>query len=159
MMMTNTIEKLRTRKGIGLLELMLALAIIAVLIIMATRYYQSTSRNQKVAEAVTQVNALIAASSNWKIGRSAFTGITYAKLYAQGLLPKEMKTDTTATPWGTKISVASTAGNSFDMSFEGLDSADCEALAGRFTESANITTTATCASGKVVFTYSEKGTT
>jgi type II secretory pathway pseudopilin PulG len=35
-------------KGIGLLELMLALAIIAILIVMATRYFSKASENQKI---------------------------------------------------------------------------------------------------------------
>ena len=60
----------RKEKGIGLLELMLSLAIIAVLLIMATRYYQSTRRSSQLNQIVQTTNAYIAAIETWKAGRT-----------------------------------------------------------------------------------------
>jgi type II secretory pathway pseudopilin PulG len=45
-------------KGIGLLELMLALAIIAILIVMATRYFSKASDNQKINLALQEVTEI-----------------------------------------------------------------------------------------------------
>lgn len=160
MMMTNSIDKLRTRKGIGLLELMLALAIIAVLIIMATRYYQTTSRSQKIAEAVTTVNAIVSAASNWRIGRVGFNGtpkLDWKNLYDQGLLPKEMEDPKTASPWGAEITLVPVDNSTYEIGFPGLSTQECTALVGRFSASANIK--AECSGGKdVKLTYYEKGT-
>ncbi len=54
--------------GIGLLELMLSLAIISVLLVMATRYYQVARQGQQVNDAISEVQAIIAAGENWVTG-------------------------------------------------------------------------------------------
>jgi prepilin-type N-terminal cleavage/methylation domain-containing protein len=46
------------QKGIGLLELMLALAIIAILIVMATRYFSKASDNQKINLALQEMTEI-----------------------------------------------------------------------------------------------------
>lgn len=50
-------------KGIGLLELMLSLAIIAVLLIMATRYFQGARSNQQINQAIQAFQDVYAACS------------------------------------------------------------------------------------------------
>ena len=62
---------LKKQLGIGLLELMLSLAIIAILLVMATRYYLVTSTSQKVNETVSIMGGLKSAAENW---RQAYPG-------------------------------------------------------------------------------------
>lgn len=157
MMLTNRIEKTRTAKGIGLLELMLALAIISILIIMATRYYQTTSRSQKVAEAVTQANAVIAGAARWRIGKAGYDGLTIGNLSDLGLLPREMEGGVGINPWGGDIVMGTSTGGTLIFSFTQVDSKDCASLVSMFggtsgTSNIKVTQTAnTC-----LFTYSEK---
>lgn len=77
------------QRGIGLLELMLSLAIIAILLVMATRYYVITSRSQQTNQAVQFVNAMIGAARTYSAGGN-FSGIdTSGKaLIDMGLISK-----------------------------------------------------------------------
>lgn len=67
------LQQNRKQQGIGLLELMLALAIIAILLVMATRYYMSASLNSRVNQTADAVNSLPAAGECW-VSSSANTG-------------------------------------------------------------------------------------
>lgn len=151
-MFADKIEKYRHGKGIGLLELMLALAIISILIIMATRYYQTASRSQKVAEAVTQVNAIIAAVGKWKIGKiesDYVGGLSIQQLVDQGLLPNEFKDGAHVNPWGGHIIITPLFRNrphDLTIQFNEVDSKDGAALESMFGGTAgtsNITVTCT----------------
>ncbi len=51
-------QSLKKQRGIGLLELMLSLAIIAILLVMATRYYVVSSRSESVNRLVTLIGSL-----------------------------------------------------------------------------------------------------
>jgi len=96
----------KKQRGIGLLELMLSLAIIAILLIMATRYYGAASRSEKVNEGVALVQNIAAASAQWKAGHANYDKITAKALIESGMIPKQyvdtgdINTGTTIiTPW------------------------------------------------------------
>lgn len=105
-------------KGIGLLELMLSLAIIAILLIMATRYYQSASDSQKISQAVDMFAALKGAAKNYYHSQTPPTYATsVAQLVAAGYLPASYldndqsgAASSNASPWNTSIAVAGGAG-------------------------------------------------
>lgn len=148
MMFDQSIQKLRARKGIGLLELMLALAIIAVLIIMATRYYQTTARSSRMNDAVQQVNAIVAAANNYKVGQGSYTGIdNIDKLISMGVLPSSAK----FSPWGTTVTVTG-ASSTVTIKMAGVSSTDCNTILQRLSSNKNIVVTV--ADG-CTFTYNE----
>lgn len=92
------------QRGIGLLELMLSLAIIAILLVMATRYFTSARQGQQVASAVSIVNAITAAASNYTStqgGGSAPSSI--------GKIDSYLPQGGTTSPWGGAITVSGTA--------------------------------------------------
>lgn len=102
------LERLAIKKqqGIGLLELMLSLAIIAILLIMATRYYQSARTSQQVNDGLSLTTAIVAASESWVLGQSNFSNLSISELKKQGLIPKEIADDgSNATPWHTRLEV------------------------------------------------------
>lgn len=76
--------------GISLLEVLLSLSIIAIILVMATRYFFVASNNNKVNTAISQVGGLIAAAHNWKGIRTSFapgnTSISISTLYTAGQL-------------------------------------------------------------------------
>ena len=51
--------------GVTLLEIMLVLAIAAMIVVMSIRYYQTASLNQKVAAAMDSITAVVAASESY----------------------------------------------------------------------------------------------
>ena len=99
------------QRGIGLLELMLSLAIISLLLIMATRYYSTTKRSKEIAEAVSLIQTIRAGAQNY-IGPSGYVkeDDVITKLINAGLLPKSITDKATASPWGTAMTASTTAG-------------------------------------------------
>lgn len=91
--------------GIGLLELMLSLAIISVLLVMATRYYRVARQGQQVNDAISEIHAIIAACENWITGgQSDFTELSangVKKLIDNGYLPEGSEKN----PWHGSILV------------------------------------------------------
>lgn len=94
--------------GIGLLELMLALAVIAVVVMMSVRYYETARRAQNVNTAITQIRGIVQASTQWVATQYDYaTGptapITLDKLIQGNYLPSQFKS---TNPWNGSITVA-----------------------------------------------------
>jgi len=51
----------RKQQGIGLLELMLSLGLIAILLVMAIRFYQATRTSQQTAQTISDIQGIVAA--------------------------------------------------------------------------------------------------
>jgi type II secretory pathway pseudopilin PulG len=83
------------QRGIGLLELMLALGIISILIVMATRYYNTAVEGQRLAETYQQVLEIRKAFFEYKnMGKNTDYGVFTGKkgitiLYELGLISKK----------------------------------------------------------------------
>ncbi|MCK4608097.1 MAG: prepilin-type N-terminal cleavage/methylation domain-containing protein [Gammaproteobacteria bacterium] len=104
---------LKKQQGIGLLELMLSLAIIAILLVMATRYYLSASTSSDINQVVSDLGALTSCAANWSntngpsFDKSTITGSSGFELTTDcgdtGLFPTT-RIDSNGdmiTPWGT----------------------------------------------------------
>lgn len=115
---------LAKEKGIGLLELMLALAIISVLLVAATRYFASTDSSRKVNDAVNMLQAVINASEDWRTSKNSYADISLTELEKQGLLPNW---GDTSNPWGGGIIVAGTA-TSITLKLTNVPQKDCLSL-------------------------------
>lgn len=75
--MSKTISVFKRQQGVSLLELMLSLAIIAIILNMATMFYRQTNEARKTNEAYQATIGLIAAVDNWK---AANPGAKYSAL-------------------------------------------------------------------------------
>lgn len=117
------------QRGIGLLELMLSLAIIAILLILATRYYQSTSQSQKVNQAAGDIQALIAAVANVRAGNPN-GNVTDTDITAF-IPPSWGGSMSNANPWGGAYTVNSpgTAPYFVTVTVGGMGNTACQALA------------------------------
>lgn len=154
-------------KGIGLLELMLSLAIIAVLLIMATRYYASASASQKIQASIDQVNAIRSAVQNATAGATSATlgSLTLGSLVAAGYLPLSFmdaatvsaaaSLSTAISPYGTAVSM--TAGStSLNISLVAPNNETCTAIANKVNATSQ-SQAATCSSGTLSVNYSIAG--
>jgi len=96
-------------KGIGLLELMLSLAIIAILLIMAIRYYQSANLSQQMSSATDMFNAVRSAMKNFYNDNAGNSGgqsqASINSLIASGYLPPSFGVN----PWGGSVGLSSDA--------------------------------------------------
>ena len=142
--------------GIGLLELMLSLAIIAVLLIMATRYYSSASESQKIQAGVDMVNAVRAAVANYSSGQGIpTTPPTVLELVQSGLLPASFGSTAalngTANPWGESIATAaSSTSGAYEVTMTTPSSNICTAVQGKLAATAPQDSDVSCSSGSTV---------
>ena len=136
----------KKQKGIGLLELMLSLAIISVLLVMATRYYKTARHGQQVNDGLSLVNATVAASENWVVGKSNYQGIDVQELVNQGLLPADIGDGSSGSPWHTKITVASMNNDSqVEIDLENIPTSACNSLKNKLSQQMD-TSTGECGS-------------
>lgn len=96
-----SLNRLRRLLGIGLLELSLVLAVVASVVVLATRYYESTQNAARLNDAVNQINGIINASGQYKLGQRNFDGLTGPKLVELGVLPSSAL----KTPWGGDMQI------------------------------------------------------
>lgn len=95
--------------GIGLLELMLSIAIISILLLMATRYYSNTTQGKNIANTISIVSGFIAAQQQYMVLNGQYAVDTDTdKLLTDLNLPLSLDTD----PWGGKITIATTTSTS-----------------------------------------------
>lgn len=152
-------------KGIGLLELMLSLAIIAVLLIMATRYYSSASASQKIQAAVDQINATRSAVQNAAAGIStSSSSATIGDLVAAGYLPLSFVAGVSnasaaagmssgVTPWGGSISIGNFSTKTFDITMDTPNSQTCTAVQNKINATAAQGSAASCSDSTLTVTY------
>lgn len=107
-------QSIRARqRGFNLVELMLVIAIAAVVGFSGYKYYLSTRVSALVNNAFDQVKSVVAGAQSWAAGRTNFTGVSINVLCTQKLLSAEIcaNNGTGANPWGGNITVAPMAGN------------------------------------------------
>lgn len=91
-------------KGISLLEVLLSLAIIGIILILVTRYYNSTRTSQMTNETIGIIQNLTAAADNWYWTNKSFTAptpISLTQLQQMGLVPEKQS----KSPWGGDINI------------------------------------------------------
>lgn len=122
------------QKAISLLEILLALVVIASISMMAVRYFIITSRDAKVAQAIRQVKILTHASYAWLDAQKqtnfndndSGTTISVSELLDAQLI--ESPHDTTD-PWGGQIEVTPGDQPSYvKIEMSGIPGDDCKNL-------------------------------
>lgn|SRR3989344_4910061 len=141
----NTFPK--TTKGIGLLELMLSLAIIALLLVMATKFWGTTSRSQQYNEATQDMAYIMGGLQTWKGSKNDYTNLTLADFAASGGLPDNISSTGTLPSWDGCTGMLTMASTNSEkqaaISFTNISTRICRALAGRFDQKGNSMISAT----------------
>lgn len=122
------------QSGISLLEVLLSLSIIAIILVMATRYYFVASNNDRINIVRQQVGSLIAAVNEWKGQNARYDStLSVATLYKDGMLAKSTSLVTAGDdanlydPWGDEITVTGES-NSATIAVTLPKMSDCIAL-------------------------------
>lgn len=126
---------IKFKKGISLLELLLVMSLGAVILVMAVRYFQLSSRNSKVEMAVKTVQSMSHVSYEWLQAQrqenfsSSPNGsaISLQALIDAGLIQNTARD--TLDPWGGAISVGPGTNASYvKISLAGLPQVVCRNL-------------------------------
>lgn len=114
--------------GIGLLELMLALAIIAIIILTSTRYYSVTESSRKVNDATVLIQNVLVAGEKWLATHPNYSGASLSAFVDRNYLPETAKLH----PWGGTVEViAAGSGSKLTITLNNILRKDCLNLANR----------------------------
>lgn len=124
----------RRRRGLTLIETLLAIALGAgVLIGIGYQYYKGTG-DQKTTDGITQVEAIVGGVRSLYAGQSDYASLTNTIAGAGRVFPATMikNGDTTEAnpqdPWGKPVTVAGTANQSFTVTYNGVPQDACAKL-------------------------------
>lgn len=109
--------------GVTLLEIMLVLAIAAMIIVMSVRYYQSASSSQQANALLEQLQAITAAADGLAQASGSYSVAAISSTTLKPLMPGGDHAFTT--PWGTKITVGSPTGSTYNVTVEKAPAGVC----------------------------------
>lgn len=141
--------------GVTLLEVMLVLAIAAMIIVMSVRYYQTASYNQQANSALQTIQAVTAAADGLAQGSGDYSAVDQANIAA--LLPGTVGSVITM-PWGGELQITGGGTTVYTVTLTAVPRVICTQLAARFLSQpkfANaLTPVADCGDpGAFTFTY------
>ncbi len=147
--------KLKSQKGIGLLELMLAMAIIAILTLMATKYFTSTKRDELVTQGITLVQDIVSASASYVPPSDGSAQVaSKSNITASGMLPEQYAGGNT--PWNGAtwtVNSSNTSSNDVQVGITGLPAYACTDLVNKFKSIGNVTDASSCSGGSFDMTF------
>lgn len=130
--------------GVTLLEIMLVLAIAAMIVVMSIRYYQSASLNQKVASAMDNITGIVAAGES--VYNSTNTLASASSAITAYLPGNKLPTS----PWnGSSFGITGANSTSFSINIPGTPQAGCAQLTNMSSQNAKLTG-ASCTNGFTV---------
>lgn len=144
--------------GISLLEVLLSLAIIAIILVMVTQYSMTATTNQKLNMVRTLIGADVSAIQSYGFNNVGFTNISVSNLVNSGYLSSDPKNITCSgtnctqyTPWGDAVTLNGTTSQAtLGIPLPG-SSALCKNLAESYNNKSGIQFV-TCGSGKATIT-------
>lgn len=128
--------------GVTLLEIMLVLAIAAMIIVMSIRYYQSASSSEQANTTISQVQAIMAAMDTLNI--TGYNHISSSALSAN-LGPNNL-----INPAGNTVTVTPSSATKYIIKSTGIGAAACGMVMARLQNNAKAVPS--CASGDLTVT-------
>lgn len=155
-------KRLSRMQGVTLLEIMLVLAIAAMVIVMSVRYYQSATESQQTNAVMQQILAITAAADNLAQGDGTYKQATTANITAI------VGENNLKTPWGSSFTITpdATAGANYVVELTKLPAGVCTSLktklatmkGSRFNSTASTCTSANASTLKYTYSFSPSAT-
>lgn len=133
-------------QGVTLLEVLLVLAIAAMIIVMSIRYYQSASESEQANMAMEDIQGITAAADNLALG----TG-SYATSVSTTAISNVIGTANMMSPTGGAITIGTPAATTYSVTIP-LSSNVCASVSAKLAGNAKIASPA-CSSGTLTYTY------
>lgn len=141
--------KLRNQKGISLLEVLLSLGIIAIILVMATKYFFVANRNDKINTVRQQVGEVISAIESWKSEHATYAdtpSLSIGTLSDEGFLANSSlmvnpgtPNATLNNPWGYSITITNVSDNGADITTTLPGTNECRSLRNSYPDAQNCT--------------------
>ncbi len=132
--------------GVTLLEIMLVLAIAAMIIVMSVKYYQSASSSQSTNSAMQSIQSLTAAADGIAQGTGTYTSANSTNI-------KNVAGSTALNlPWGASITINPSAG-SYTVNLPSTPANVCNSLTFKLKANSHYTNISACGTGPGAFGY------
>lgn len=112
-------KKFKSALGVTLLEIMLVLAIAAMVIVMSVRYYQSAQASSQANTVLGQITNVVAAADSLSQASGSYAAVTTAAV--QAIVPNNSMT----TPWGSAITVTAGSATGYLLTIPGVPGNVC----------------------------------
>jgi len=127
--------------GVTLLEIMLVLAVAAMVVVMSIKYYQAANSSSEALATTEQIQGITAAADGLAQSGSSYSNATSGNL-ATVLGPSALKT-----PWGAKASITASS-TSIVITIANTPPAVCAQVSAKFAANTHFSvSTAACSSG------------
>lgn len=136
--------------GVTLLEIMLVLAIAAMVIVMSIRYYETATSSENANILMDMIQNITAAGDNIALGTGGYSGVSTSTV-SPIAGANNMKT-----PYGTSVTISSGASTSYKVTIPGLPASVCSNLSAKLSANTRFTgqnSAASCTSATNTFTY------
>lgn len=134
--------------GVTLMEVMLVLAIAAMIIVMSVRYYQTASANQQANSLLLQIQSITEIGDRLAQGSGTYQSVSQNSVTA--LMPNKMMTS----PWGTPITIKNPAATKYTVTVTNTPAAVCAQIVPRLKANDKFTGPPACdASGTLTYIY------
>lgn len=132
--------------GVTLLEIMLVLAIAAMVIVMSVRYYQTATASSRVNDVSEQVQAIVAAADGLSQGSGSYAspGVTSANIV--NLLP----TGGLTLPWGSTITFGVPTATTYTIQLTSVPANSCGLIEAKFSANSHFSVSGVCAAAPAV---------
>ncbi len=141
--------------GVTLLEIMLVLAIAAMVIVMSVRYYQTSSANQQANAVLSMIQAIQANADALAQESGKYNGGTETEANTANIKPMMPNNSMTA-PWGGDITVTGATATTYQVDITEMPTQVCSAVRARLVGNPKYTgvSSITCPdTGTIPFTF------
>lgn len=138
--------------GVTLLEIMLVLAIAAMVIVMSVRYYQSANASQQANNALNMIQGISAAADSLAQGSGSYVTGGVSTATVQRLMPS----NTLTSPWGSAITVTAGSATQYTVTIPSTPPNVCPLIVSRLGASPKFTAVTACsatATTNISYTY------
>ncbi len=133
--------------GVTLLEIMLVLAIAAMIIVMSIRYYQNASNAQNTNLILEEIQNLTAAADSLSQGTGSYSAVTTSAVTTVAG-SANMKT-----PYNQSITLSDQGKTVYTVTVGAMPAAVCASLAAKLKANAKYTSPSCSTSGVLTYTY------
>lgn len=140
--------------GVTLLEIMLVLAIAAMVIVMSIRYYQSATSAQQATATLEQIQSITAAADSLAQGAGGYAAAAVSTASIGPLLP----TNGLVTLWNTNITVTGATATTYVVTIPQTPAAVCPVLSSKLKVNSHYTGVSACGAGAADFSYTYSST-
>lgn len=132
--------------GVTLLEIMLVLAIAAMIIVMSVRYYQSASASQQANAVLQQIQGITAAADGLAQATGSYSAASVSSATLAPLVPGGSASGF-ITPWGTTIAISGVGASSYQVDLGNTPSGVCPLLVSKLVTNNHYQMTPSSAAG------------